>query len=211
MKTSWQTNAWIIPRQKRYTISPLSNQQRCTISPSARAFIRTIITGPTANRLSETEWRAKLYRVREIHDSFFQPDYVSHKMKKKVIKKQRTMLTDKERRQWARDHWFLHHGQKETSALTTPTVCKETLTDLIFPSFWPKHWQTCSSRRSNMVCDYPSLTAPVKMISQTQGLLSVQTRILSPGGPLNRQGRISQTRIQVTIGPPLHTSQVTRQ
>ena len=96
-----------------------------TLSPRAPSFTPTITPGPAAKGLSEAERRAKLYRAREIHYAFFRPGYVPRKKKKKAVKKQRVMFTDKERRQWARDHWFLHHGQQESPTLTAPTALQK--------------------------------------------------------------------------------------
>ena len=88
-----------------------------TLSVSAKVFTPTIHIGPTATRQSVDERAAKMYRVRDNHEVFFRPGYVPPELKqsKRAVKrkgKKRVILTDKQRRQWAREHWFLHHGQE---------------------------------------------------------------------------------------------------
>ena len=63
-----------------------------------------------------TATNAQLYRAREIHEAFFRPGYVPPAQKKSKKKKEkRVILTDKERRQWAKEHWYLHHGHENPS------------------------------------------------------------------------------------------------
>ena len=82
-----------------------------TLSPRDTTFTPTISTDPTVTRLSTKGRRKKFCRYRDIHTTMFflRPGYVppEHKKSKKVIKKKRVFLSDKETRQWAREHWTI--------------------------------------------------------------------------------------------------------
>ena len=69
--------------------------------------------------------------------AFFQPGYIPPKEKQpKKQRKKRVFLTDKERRKWARDHWFQHHGH-ETSTIHAVAPAKTPIkpTRYVLPSW----------------------------------------------------------------------------
>ena len=101
-----------------YTVTSDSNPTTPTIENSTTA------TSPTAN--------ANRYRRRDAHEAFFRPRSKTsrHQVRMRRQKAKPRVLTDKERAQWAREHYELHHemptisgsDDDETTTFTDRTV-----------------------------------------------------------------------------------------
>ena len=76
----------------------------------------TVSRGPTVTILPGKVEKIKLKSAQENCAAFFRPGYAPPVHKKpKPKKKKRVILTDKERRQWARDHWRQHYAQENSA------------------------------------------------------------------------------------------------
>ena len=88
--------------------------------PSPRKRKASSHTAPTVEidtvpptTTSESVKMAKRYRDRDDHEAFFQPCTKSPRKRRRGARRtkpKRHVLTDKERRRAAREHWDLHHG-----------------------------------------------------------------------------------------------------
>ena len=163
------------------------------------------VPAAAAKRLSETEWREKIISCPRNPWIFFRPNYVPCKKKKKVVKKQSVMLTDKERRQWVRDHWILHHGQKETFTLHRPLSVEKnshfdcntvTPTNLFFPFFL--HGLRLKSQSSDDETD----SGPADISSQDPSCRLYMVRWSDKVGPiiLGRKCQMLGTSLDFLLG-----------
>ena len=68
------------------------------------------------------------YRSRDSHEEFFRPTLSNHKYRtrSRAKKPKPKVLTDKERRAWAREHYEKHHGKPDDPTTTSPATTTAT-------------------------------------------------------------------------------------
>ena len=102
-----------------HTYITRSRTARARSDPAAQHSPEMRSKAQKANR-SESNISAAKYRARDTHEVFFRRPALLQKGKpKKKRPKKSPPLTNKERHQFARDHYRIHHG---SSISTTPSI-----------------------------------------------------------------------------------------
>ena len=101
-------------------------------------------TRSTKPKLSPASKTAKRYHEREAHEAFFRPSTASPCERNRLCKSARQkchktrMLTDKERREAAREHWDLNHGMPEILGHTAQQQTHHNMTMVSIQFQYPK-------------------------------------------------------------------------
>ena len=161
-RDSWRSivNAIKGPRVHiQLTNSPLQdNQAKPPIKSKPRPNRTT--RPPATDKSNTTTAAAAKYRARDAHELFFRrPRFQPPRKKKTAPAPKPPPLTDKQRQQFARDHYQLHHGTTSSQAPSTPNRCITTSSPTLPLEWSPKilgHQQPTRQYPSHS----PSFTTP---------------------------------------------------